>query len=164
MRRVLTVLFVGAISGSLLVASGCTPPKTTTINGRLVLALEEGYTGDPVCEGTGPWRAEREGKTMRMQEGKGDSATPIDTATYSAGRLTAQGCEFKIEFKVRDNFKEYTILDCEPGKSGSDCRDIGMSWQDLKDANFRLDWCMGCEGADLQDGSSVDRDSGSVTG
>jgi hypothetical protein len=147
-----------AMVASAAVIAGCAQPQLTTIEGSIVLANDLGYTDSDPCSGTGPWSNEREGKELRMQEGTESDAVPIDTAVYSEGKLTPYGCEFTFEFNVRDDFEEYTVLDCDPGEDRKDCDDYGMTWQELKDQDFKLEWCTGCDGADLSGGSSVEGD------
>ena len=77
---------------------------------------------------------------------------PIDVARYSEGRVTSDGCTFTFEFHVPKGLKQYTVISCYDGE---DCQKIGYTWDELRDNDFRLDWCKGCDGGELGGGEDV---------
>ena len=87
-----------------------------------------------------------------MREGTGSNAIPIDVARYSEGRVTSDGCTFTFEFHVPKGLKQYTVISCYDGE---DCQKIGYTWDELRDNDFRLDWCKGCDGGELGGGEDV---------
>jgi hypothetical protein len=133
----------------------------TTVHGRLVLALEEGYTGSSTCHGIGPWSEDRAGRELRMREGTGSRAIPIDVAKYSEGHVTTYGCEFTFEFHIPKGMKQYTVFNCHDDGS---CQRIGLTWSELKGDGFKLDWCKGCDGGALGGGGAVGGDAGGSLG
>ena len=156
------VLFAVALT---IGSAGCAKKEQTkTIDVRLVLADERGYTDSTPCEGADILSEYRKGYTQRMQEGNKDDGRPIWTATFPDGKLTSEGCEFNYQFKVVKGFKEYTVLRCDPGQKPSECDDYGFSWKDLEDQDFKFEWCVGCGGGTLDGGSGVNRGGDSFTG
>ncbi len=129
-------------------------PPLQRVDGSIVLVLDEGYEGDSTCSGIGPWERHREGHELRMQEGKSKTAVPIDTAVYSEGRVTSDGCEFTFHFDIRKGFEEYTVLDCAD-EERTDCNNYGFTWEELRADNFAFEWCLGCGGGGLEGGSNV---------
>jgi hypothetical protein len=160
-------MLAGVALGLVLVvgSAGCAKKEQArTLDVRLVIADERGYTGSSPCVGSDILSDYKKGFKQRMQEGNEDDGRPIWTATFPDGELTSEGCEFNYQFKVVKGFKEYTVLNCEPGEKPSECDDYGFSWKDLEDEDFKFEWCVGCGGGTLGGGSGVDRGGDSFTG
>jgi hypothetical protein len=155
---VAALVFAGAAA-----LGGCAKPNEQTVTGRLVIGDERGYSGTSSCSGVDPIAFYQEGYKLRMQEGNGDQAKPIATATFSDGSVTSEGCEFAFEFKVRPGFDQYTVLACEPGQARPDCINYGFTWDEMRDQGFRFDWCIACSGSELNGGSAVDSSGNTLT-
>lgn len=143
--------------------TGCSKPTEQAVTGRLVIGDERGYSGSSTCSGAEPIAFYKQGYKLRMQEGNGEQAKPIASAAFSDGSVTPEGCEFTFEFKVRQGFDEYTVLACEPGQARADCINYGFTWDEMRDLGFRFDWCIACNGSELNGGSTVDSSGNTLT-
>ena len=159
--RAVCAAAVGLVA--LTVLGGCSQPVEQTVTGRVVIGDERGYSGSPVCTGVEPIDFYREGFKLRMQEGNGNQAKPIATATFSEGKITPEGCEFTFAFQTRQGFDQYTVLACEPGQERADCINYGFTWEEMRDLGFAFDWCVACRGSELNSGSAVDSGGNSLT-